>query len=247
MVHFEQLEEPVPHVEEKSERTDRIKEEFIAYVGTLLERAENLIGKGTLAEVYPLDSNPDVCVKIINDSEEFGTISPLRVGAPFYNSASLEAQFLSDLQPISGKVGIPKPYYSVEHLVADPKGKSAKVSALAMERLSAVSIDDVVTGREDLPPTFDGHTFWTELEKFITAMHERGIYHRDLHKGNIMIGKTDGRPFVIDFGTAAYATEYDAYERTTRRGNVVTPFIEDFAGLRTSRRRLEEHLVDINK
>lgn len=254
MVHFEELEgvaekklsttkrvEVTPEYgAESDERAESIRREFIAYVEHLHQEGEHLIGKGSLAEVYPLEANANICVKVVNDSKEFGTISPLRVGARFYNSSHIEAQFLSDTQHISKEVGVPKPYYSVEYSIADPKGNMANISALAMERLDAVSIEEVVSGREDMPAAFNSKTFWAHLRDFVTDMHEKHIYHRDFHGGNIMIGKKDGRPYVIDFGAAAYATEYDAYERPVR-GNVATlRFIEDFAGIEKVRTELEE-------
>lgn len=225
---------------ESDERAEHIRREFIAYVEHLLEDGKHLIGKGSLAEVYPLEANANICVKVINDSKTFGTISPLRIGARFYNSSHIEARFLSDIQCISGEVGVPKPYYSVECSMTDPKGNPMNISALAMEKLDAVSIEEIMSGREDMPAAFDSRTFWNRLEDFVTRMHEMNIYHRDLHGGNIMIGKKDGRPYIIDFGTAAYATEYDAYERPVR-GNVATiRFIEDFAGLKKVRTELEK-------
>lgn len=254
MVHFEGIEEiaekELPKTKkvevtpaygaESNERAESIKREFITYIEHLLEEGENLIGKGSLAEVYPLEANASVCVKVVNDSKEFGTISPLRVGVPFYNSSSIEAQFLSDAQSISKEVGVPKPFYSIEHSTIDPKGNLANISALAMERLDAVSIEEVISGKKDLPATFDAKTFWKRLLDFVTRMHAKNIYHRDLHSGNIMIGKEDGRPYIIDFGTAAYATEYDAYERPMRGNVATTRFIEDFDGLEKVQTELEK-------
>jgi len=36
----------------------------------------------------------------------------------------------------------------------------------------------------------------------VSALHERGVHHRDLKADNILIRRADGRPFLIDFGAA---------------------------------------------
>jgi len=44
-------------------------------------------------------------------------------------------------------------------------------------------------------------TFSTVV-RTVGMLHARGVYHRDLKAENILIRRKDGRPFVIDFGTA---------------------------------------------
>ena len=44
------------------------------------------------------------------------------------------------------------------------------------------------------------HTF-SDVVRTVRVLHERGVYHRDLKADNILIRRTDGRPFLIDFGT----------------------------------------------
>lgn len=41
-----------------------------------------------------------------------------------------------------------------------------------------------------------------EVVRTVGALHARGVYHRDLKAENILIRRADGRPFLIDFGTA---------------------------------------------
>ncbi len=222
-----------------------VKERFISYVETLLEEPERLIGKGSLAEVHGLEANEKVCVKVMSDDRNYGTISQERVGSPFYNSAYIEAEFLSDLQEIARDVGVPKPYYSMEKIGSDSSGMPKKVSALIMERLPAVSLEHVINGFEEIPASYEEDSFWEKLESFVQKMHEKGIYHRDLHAGNIMIGTADGKPYVIDFGTAVYATEYDAYEKPSRAGRVnINAFIDDFQGLKKVHLLLKKAMID---
>jgi serine/threonine protein kinase len=45
------------------------------------------------------------------------------------------------------------------------------------------------------------HTF-SDVVRTVGELHARGVYHRDLKAENLLIRRTDGRPFLIDFGTA---------------------------------------------
>lgn len=241
--------EPTPEYgAESDERAESIRREFIAYVEKLLERQENFVGKGSIAEVHELDANSRICVKIINDSRGYGTIDHVASERPYYNSPKLEAEFMADLQSIRGEVGVPKPYYYIERNVIDPSGESAAVSALAMEHLDAVSIDDVLMGREPLPAAYDPDTFWDKIERFLERMHDKGIFHRDIKAGNLMIGRQDAKPYVIDFGMSAYSSAYDAYTEPGVRGNVHTRrFTEDFGGMRKTRKDLSKWLLTKKK
>lgn len=54
-----------------------------------------------------------------------------------------------------------------------------------------------VSGRRAVPPGF-----LAELERAIEEMHRRGVVHLDLsHRSNILVD-ADGRPVLIDFGSA---------------------------------------------
>jgi serine/threonine-protein kinase len=43
---------------------------------------------------------------------------------------------------------------------------------------------------------------FSAVVRTVKALHARGVYHRDLKAENILIRRKDGRPFLIDFGTA---------------------------------------------
>ncbi|OJH34165.1 serine/threonine protein kinase [Cystobacter ferrugineus] len=42
---------------------------------------------------------------------------------------------------------------------------------------------------------------FSDVVRTVDALHRRGVYHRDLKAENLLIRRTDGRPFLIDFGT----------------------------------------------
>jgi serine/threonine protein kinase len=43
---------------------------------------------------------------------------------------------------------------------------------------------------------------FSDVVRTVRALHARGVYHRDLKAENLLIRRADGRPFLIDFGTA---------------------------------------------
>lgn len=59
--------------------------------------------------------------------------------------------------------------------------------------------------REARPPPAGRVQFFAELLEVIQALHRAGVAHGDLkRKDNILLGR-DGRPYLIDFGTAVSA------------------------------------------
>jgi serine/threonine protein kinase len=86
------------------------------------------------------------------------------------------------------------------------------------------------------------------LKEFVSRLHERGIYHRDLHEGNIMIDVNDGRPCVIDFGASTYATDYDAYRDTDSATGEIIIFTEtDEERVEQARRAMLQYCRSIDK
>lgn len=67
-----------------------------------------------------------------------------------------------------------------------------------MERIDGYSIGDILKEGKPLPQKFNYNTFFASLEEQITLMHKAGIYHRDLHKGNVMINE-EGLPVSYRF------------------------------------------------
>ncbi|MSU55663.1 MAG: protein kinase family protein [Candidatus Taylorbacteria bacterium] len=220
-------------------------EKIIAYIDEILREPKFFVGKGNIAEVYKLDSNTSICFKLIDEGKN-GTIAlALRGENPYFNSISVEANFLTDLQNVDSKVRVPRPLYTVEREVERSGQETAIVSVLAMELLPAVSIRDVLDEMAELPDKFDRSSFFLSLHKFFEKMHEKGIYHRDVHAGNIMIGTKGGEPYVIDFGTAVYSNAEDAYQGS-RRG-ATTRFRNDFNGLEIVEREVSQFLTKLNK
>lgn len=166
----------------------------------LLNDITKRLGQGMTAEVCFLASNDKLCLKIYKNKVE-------EVEGLFFLSPEDELYMQNKASFIEGEARSPKVYCSLE----DQEGG---LKYLLMERLNAVSIEDVACGRAELPESFDFHKFSVALKKYIEDMHDVfNVYHRDLHEGNIMIDKVTGMPYVIDFGTSKeFYGEGDPYE-----------------------------------
>ncbi len=174
---------------EKNEKIKIFYERNKKVIEKLLEEEKNKLGEGMTAEVHFLDSNEEVCLKILKSADDL----------PFYIPLEKEMGFMSELQDLDEEVRVPKPY-----LTADYSGNEddTAIKFLLMERLNAVSIKDVLEGTGKLPLEFDLKDFRKKISAFLEKMHEKNIYHRDLHGGNIMIDNETGDLYVIDFGAS---------------------------------------------
>lgn len=84
---------------------------------------------------------------------------------------------------------------------------------LVMEKVEGHSVKDIIENNNLLPEKFDYKVFCDSLDEQIAKMHNKGkvadgVYHRDLHSGNVMINM-EGLPVIIDFGTGTEGTGSD--------------------------------------
>lgn len=97
----------------------------------------------------------------------------------------------------NSRIGIPIPFYALE--IGHHK-------VIAMEKLNARSIDDILKGNGTLPDWFDLDALFAELNDALNYLHAKGLYHRDMHLGNVMISQKrvlsegDKMAYIIDFG-----------------------------------------------
>ena len=80
--------------------------------------------------------------------------------------------------------------------------KEGKFFVIQMEKLDAVSLKDIREKNLPLPENFNIDECFLDLTLYVAEMHKLGIYHQDLHEGNIMIDLKTGKLRVIDFGRA---------------------------------------------
>ena len=204
------LKKIVNHQENKDVENDPIIKELIEKISELAN-VENSIGKGMTAEVFISKTNPDICYKIIHSDGEY----------KFRHSVYDEGELLAKAEKISRSHGIkiPKPYYSI--LTKNRNGEEFEV--LVMERLYATSIKDAITDDVAVPDNFDFKVFASKIESFFTELHNKNIYHRDAHGGNIMIENETGIPCIIDFGASIKMAlnNEDPYQQINFNGETV--------------------------
>ncbi len=225
--HFEKILERHPHL-------------FLQTMEKLIGKTEEMLGKGTTAEVHFLGHNPRVCIKIMTPE----TIKP---GVLFFNNAQIEGKFTKKAKEASKIVNVPKVFLSIEaDRVSKDSGEKEPVSILMMETINAVSIDDVLQGRAPLPENFNIDTFFAKIMDFLEEIHDQDLYHRDLHEGNIMIDRVTGEPWVIDFGAATTSFGEDDPYLVNVSGQT-TKLISDESVLKRVKKDLKEHLARIGK
>lgn len=115
----------------------------------------------------------------------------------------LQELFYQSLEDIpESKIGVPMPFYSVE--IGDTK-------MIAMEKLNARSVEDLERGKGHIPDWFDVDEFCDELKKVLAHFHKHGLFHRDMHIGNVMISQesSEGEKigFIVDFGLSGRGKE----------------------------------------
>ncbi len=82
-----------------------------------------------------------------------------------------------------------------------------------MEYINGVNLDVFIKAhRSDF---FQRYRLWKQLEESLNYSHELGVFHGDLHPGNILV--VDETIKLIDFGTSIFAAKKaDSYKRETR-------------------------------
>lgn len=211
-----------------------IDKEIRKLIDILLNNQENFIGKGQNAEVHCLPDNKNVCFKITTHREAYGKNLPKpRIPITKQNGTSKishepkkEGAYMSELLSIDSVVRVPRPLeWAVWELTDDGEGYfvKEKIEILAMERMHAVSIQDVLSGIRSIPENFNLVIFFKELRNFVEKMHLKNIFHHDLHSGNIMIDLETGLPYVIDFGHSG-SDEHDDSFFEMRVGDKISKF-----------------------
>lgn len=160
------------------------------------------VGEGKTAHVYRDPHADGICYKYVHNFTEYVN----------WNSVDKEARYLESLDDlVVNGARVPKLHGVIDH---------PDMKVITMEYLNAACLDKVFQGRRSLPDDFDQKIFFENLRKYVDAMHERGIYHRDLHKGNVLVGPNN-TPYIIDFGRAIFSVNPEgAYEGFDRTGTI---------------------------
>ena len=160
----------------------------------------NPIGEGNNANIYiPEDESlRSVCIKKGKEKQMM-----------IFNSIDDECEF----QKVCKNSGIRTPLTLLSF------SSNEKEDYLVMERINGNSVKEILKNTNLMPEKFNYQTFCNSLNEQIDRIHRIGIYHRDLHPGNIMIDE-EGLPVIIDFGTAVKGSGSDnTYEDTVQMYN----------------------------
>lgn len=205
--------------DQNGDTNESIHSETFTYKGlrrTLdeLRQHEQEIGRGgdaivVVAKTESVDGTYDICYKFSKEAE-----TPRG-----RNDMDQETQFQNKFQAIvnqipDNSVRVPEAYYYTE--IGTQK-------FIAMEKLRARSIDHLRRGYGSMPKwVTEWHIdkFIQDLINTIDTCHENGLYHRDMHLGNIMFTQspteTDELGHIIDFGLSGHGQEgMDPYRKET--------------------------------
>lgn len=189
----------------------------------------NTIGEGQTAKVATSKIDDSFCYKSITDPKKYSE----------GNSVKKEMEFLDELTSDEIKktgVIVPRPYYY-------QMGPQAHVCV--MERLDLTKVAEIVDGLKPLPQNFNFESFFHSLNNFISTMHSKGIYHRDLHGGNVLIDNKTGAPCVLDFGSAKKGSlnnENEVYQEIDSTTGKTTKFVEDEVMIKKHEREIKKIL-----
>lgn len=203
------LEQLTEYVAQREEALDRVKilnpqegvnilasdaREVVEEIYRAESNVEQFLGNGAVAEVYTLKLPPSkegwVCVKVVKNYERYAE----------GGLTTDEMRFLDTLHDLRVEgVRTPMPFFAFS---------SMRMDGIAMEHLDAFNMRRILEGqttegiKDELPDRFSAKTFFERLRAYVKAMHKRGIVHNDLHLRNLMVDRTNGNPYVIDFGKA---------------------------------------------
>lgn len=235
-----------PKFERKKDLLEKkeLGEEYWCTLAKDIFLESNELGYGNAAYVYDSSIETNLCIKRIRQEE----IKKY----PYMNTLEEESQFLVDVASLveeGDDIIVPEPALFIHsekietitqknlrgELVTFPK--RIREDVLAMDRINGSSFEDILNPKEEkfrkeLPENFDYKIFFEKLKKFIIKMNEKGIYHQDLHAGNIMIDFETGNPVIIDFGLAKkrFSSEEDVYKEDLGPTGV-TRFVDDLTRL----------------
>ncbi len=210
------------HVEK--EKDLEFKKRMAAVVDSCVESISKehvALGEGKAAEVYSRTPESISCVKF-----------NLSSGISF-NNIDMELEILDTLYEAG--ISVPEP-------IGIARGE---FDMLIMEKMEASSLEDYIKGvnRFELPKDFDVDVFFDKCTAEMQKMHDAGVYHRDLHLGNILISK-EGNPIFIDFGDSKkkYLSDEDVYKGDSINGFI--RYIPDEDSLKSSKKDFKKYLEE---
>lgn len=156
---------------------------------------DNRLGNGNNGEVIASINQPGTCYKVLFLERA------REIAATAAREALLQHQAGKVLGGQPGVARVPSVLRYVDN---------KDLRAIQMEQIDGASIKKILSGEVVLPQNFDIDIFFTELRNAVELLNAAGIFHRDLinNAGNVIVDK-EGKPWIIDFGTALRAANFD--------------------------------------
>ena len=156
-----------------------------------LSKEEAYVNKGDFAKVYK-DHINESCYKVLSRPDQIRT-------------AREEAELLDYLNDLNDlKLGfVPIPLFSISPKMKLGDESQFKNGALAMQLVDGISLKKTIATGSPVPENFEIESFFQKIYLLLEVMHkEKGVYHRDVHIGNILIERKTGLPYLIDYGNS---------------------------------------------
>lgn len=175
-----------------------------------------LLGKGGMGEVYQaldLNSKATVALKLLNEE----LLKDPENRKRFSNEGRLLASF------------------SHPHIVKVYEiGETETQGFIAMEYLPGGTLKDYLAGNHPLAPEKAGN-FLLQIAAGLLEIHSKGIIHRDLKTGNIMLD-SEGRVRIMDFGLSKSSLVSTMTSRGTVLGTLGYVAPEQVTGMNVDQR-----------
>lgn len=183
-----------------SERYYEKKEQWMELIKTILEDiGKNNIRLGVGKTADAVLTNNDACLKIVDKAN----VRKNRI--LITNHVNQEIEYLEKLNDkyFLEKAGINEQVAPIPILSTEEKG----YGFLLMEKIHGSSLQDILDQKESNINTnkVNWQDFFKKLEDIVNKLNTAGIFHRDLHAGNIMIDENHS-PVLIDFGSSYEAS-----------------------------------------
>lgn len=204
-------------------------EEYIKSVATFINRirsSADLLGEGAVAQVITSHEGDygDICVKVLKDLQYLPDNDAIREGDIHYEAMRVG-------------VSVPEIVCSTGYEYdRDDFGRVVR-SYIVMKTVHGHSLEEIAKKEFELPKDFKVDVFIDKLKNEVERMHQAGIYHRDLHLGNVMIDE-EGNPVIIDFGRATKNAYGNPYELEKADGTVID-YLDDDNQIEICKKELE--------
>lgn len=222
------------------ESHEHLEAETRKLVQRFLEEGTRKIGKGLSAEVHYFGKEDKACLKIISEK----TLHESRKLNSTIVEAELQEKAFNFLKDTEG-IKVPRPLFEKEFIFNNEDDEIERINIMCMERLDAVSIEEILDLQKELPNNFNFEDFFKKLKRGLSRLHDHGFHHRDFRPGNVMVDLETGDPCLIDF---AMSVEAIGYENPYLESGIysTTKYPSDEQGLREIRQKMMKFIVEKN-